>query len=426
MNWYDPCPCRGLLFAALIAGMISPAVSGQSRQVPAPPQASPLVIRSVTIHPCNGGEVIERGSIRIEDGIITAVGSSVQRTRGARILHAQGLHAYPGLVSTDTILGLSETDMVSVTHDYDERGEITPEVRAVIAVNPDSDLLPVVRANGILTSLILPRRGLVPGRGSIIRMDGWTTEDLSIESDAGLVIRWTTSRLEELDQLFDDAGAWLHALEAGAELEPDIRFEAMAGAISGLKPVFVKARSAAEIESAVAWAVRRDLDIIIVGGHEADRVTELLTAHDVPVIITGVLRLPRARDDAVDAPFTLPRRLFDAGVRFCISSAEEPAHERNLPYHAAKAAAYGLPREEALRSITLSAAEIIGQGDRLGSIEIGKSGTLIITNGDPLEVTTDILHAFIDGRDIDLGTRHTELAEKYREKYRQQGRLGEN
>ena len=232
---------------------------------------------------------------------------------------------------------------------------------------------------------------------------------------------WLYRPINFIEDLFDDALAYAYSRDADAKLSKDLRYEAMRYVLKRRKPVFVRASSIGQIESAVAWAVRRKLKIVIVGGQDADRTIPLLTKHNIPVIITGLHHLPSNRHDDYDRPFTLPAKLHEAGIKFAIASGTSPAHERNLNHNAATAVAYGLPRAEALRSITLNAAQIIGLGGTHGSIEVNKYATLIITDGDPLEITTDTLVAFIDGKRIDLGNRHKTLNDKYREKYRQLG-----
>ncbi len=436
-----------LVVRLVTAAALLPAATifAQSRQIPAPPQGHPIVIAGGVVHTMNG-PAIEEGYVVFKKGRITDVGRGLPpRVPGAEIIDAAGLHIYPGLISTDTTLGLVETGAVSVTRDYSEYGTVTPEVRAAVAINPDTDLIPVARANGILTAMVLPRGGLVPGRASAIRMDGWTWEQMAIAPDAGLVIEWPRTEpdlrdvwwrqtksekeqrkeikesLAKIDRLFDDAEAYLTAVDADPEQATDLRYESMREVLAGRRPIFVRASSQGQIESAIGFAARRDLRLVIVGGREADRTVEMLREHDVPVIITGVHRLPSHRDDPYDDPFTRPGRLHEAGVRFAIASGSGSAHERNLNHNVATAVAYGLPRDEALAAVTIRAAEIVGLGDTHGSLAVDKVATMIITTGDPLQITTDTLVAFIDGRRIDLGNRHKTLYEKYREKYRQLG-----
>ncbi|MHC5114327.1 MAG: amidohydrolase family protein [Planctomycetota bacterium] len=429
----------GVLLLALLA---SAPAAAQSRQVPAPKQDKTVVIHSATIHMVSAPP-IEEGYVVFRQGRIVDIGAGRPRPdRGAETIDARGLHVYPGLIGADTQLGLVETGAVPVTHDHTEYGGVKPEVRAAVAVNPDTDLIPVARSNGILTAMVFPGGGLIPGRCSLIRLDGWTWEDLAIDAEAGLIVSWPRTepirrswmrkseavqrkeireQLDQIDRVFDDATAYVRSRAHDPTVRTDLRFEAMRGVVTGAKPVYVRAASSGQIESAVAWGARRGYRIVIVGGREADRVIPLLKAHDVPVIIPGVHRMPSARHGDYDEPFTLPKRLHEAGVRFCVASGSGSAHERNLNHNAATAAAYGLPRDVALKAVTQFPAEILGVGDRLGTLDPGKNATLIVTTGDPLEITTDTLMAFIDGRRVDLGNRQKSMEAKYREKYRQLG-----
>jgi hypothetical protein len=431
-------------------GLLDVRTLAQSRQVPAPPQKEPVLIRGATVHPVSTA-AIDNGFVIFDNGVITAVGQGDPPSSlippGAVKLDAEGMHIYPGLVAASTILGLTEVGDIEQTHDYTELGRIKPEVRAATAINPDSDLIPVARSNGILTALVFPRGGLVPGRCSSVRLDGWTWEAMAappFDADAGLVINWPRTEpitapwmdrseeqqrkeikddLDAVEKVFDQAVAYIKARDADSTVAPDLRYEAMRPALQGepRKPVFVSASSVGQIESAVAWAQRRNLKIVIVGGDQADKAAPLLTKHNIPVIIGGIHRLPSRRHDHYDRPFTLPARLHELGVRFCIASGADAAHERNLNHMAGAAAAFGLPKDQAIKAVTLWAAQIIGIGDKYGSIETGKSATLILTTGDPLEITTDTLVAYIDGRRIDLGNRQKSLYDKYQEKYRQLG-----
>lgn len=437
---------RTVAFALVIltSACVSTNASAQSRQIPAPPQERPLVIHSATVHTVSGIVLENTGFIVIEKGVITQIGRGTPPTVArAQVFDAKGLHVYPGLIASATVVGLSETSAVDVTNDFRELGNYKPEVRAAVAVNPDSDLIPVTRSNGILTMMVTPQGGTIAGRSSVMRLDGWTWENMAIDDAAGLMMSWPrmepisfsprfdrpeseqrkeiAETLEEIEQFFDEAAAYVKAKDAAEPIETDVRFEAMRPMLAGKKPIFISASTLSQIEAAVGFAVRRHLKIVIVGGEDAGLAIPLLKEHDIPVIITGTHRLPRHRQDAYDEPFTLPARLHEGGVRFAIASGAEPAHERQLNHNAATAAAYGLPKDEALRAVTQYAAEIIGIGATHGTIEPNKAGTLIITTGDPLEITTDVLVAFIDGKRIDLSDRHKALYAKYREKYVQLG-----
>jgi len=415
--------------------LASGSLSAQSRQIPSAVESDPVLLAGGTIHPVSGPP-LEDGWIAFEDGRITLVGRGGRPTiDGATVVELDGRHVYPGLIAADSILGLTETGAVDVTHDHNEFGSFTPEARAVVALNPDSDLIPVSRAAGVLTALTVPDGGRLPGQAALIRLDGWDWEDLAITPSAAMVVEWPSmdrssfggrrgggssgaaKSVAEIDRYFTEAEAWLDAADADPSLPHDTRYESLRPAIEGRQPVLIKASTAGQIATAAAWATGRDLTPIILGGEEADEVAELLVEEDIPVIVRGVHRYPRARNRDPDEPHTLPARLRDLGVRFCIAPRDRPAHLRNLPHHAATAVANGLTPEEGLRAITLDAAEILGVDDRLGSLEPGKVATLIVTTGDPLQLRTQIDRAWIDGRPVDLSSRQTQLRDKYRRKY---------
>ena len=414
--------------------------AAQSLQIPAAPQAQPTAIVNATIHPIVGPD-IPHGYVLFERGVITAVaaGDPTPIPRPDWLIHdARGLHVYPGLISAETTLGLTEIEAARATNDLSEVGSITSEVFASVAVNPDTALIPVTRANGILTACVVPQGGLISGYASLVRLDGWTTEEMTLVDRAGLVVRWPNvlpqsgwwvqeseeeqlervrENLDRIDVVFRDAAAYLQARRADDEFPVDLRLEDFRPVLEQGRPLFVYANNAPAIRSAVAWADRMNLGIVLVGGHQADRCVDVLKASDVPVVVVGTHRMPTRDDAPFDEPFTLPLRLHEAGVRFCLASGESAAHERSLPYHAGKAVAYGLPRDVALRSITLNAAEILGLGRTHGSIETGKAASLILTDGDPLEITTTTLHAYIDGSAVDLDSKHKALDRKYRTRY---------
>jgi imidazolonepropionase-like amidohydrolase len=438
MIWFRPA-----LMCVLLAAGPAPA---QDLGHKAPPQGRPVVINGARVHPVSG-PVIERGHVAFDGGRITSVGAGDYPgdTRSAEIIEAAGLRVYPGLIGANTQTGLLEIGAVRATLDYSEAGSITPEVRAAVAVNPDSTIIPVTRANGILTVGVMPLGGAIPGRASVLSLEGWTWEDMALRDDAGIVVNWPNMRplrawwvtepLEEqekkrrealaaIDNAFRSARAYIDARAADPSLPTDLRWEAMRGVLERGDPVFIRADEMEQIQSAVAWAAGMGLRPVILGGRDAgaEVCIDLLKRHDAGVIVAGTFRLPRRIDTDYDEPFRLPAVLEEAGVRWCLASVGGPfetPHERNLPYHAALAAAYGLDPDAALRSITLSAALLLGVGDRLGSLEPGKDATLILTDGDPLEFTTEVRRAFISGKEIDLSNKQKALDEKYREKYRQ-------
>ena len=436
------------LASLLAIALSASAASAQDLLPKAAPQARPILIRHADLHTVTLGRIAD-GELYFEGGVIRAIGPSHQTVSaeleaGAEILDARGKRVYPGFVCVASNLGLSEIGSVDMTIDTSEAGSLNPNVQAAVAVNPDSWLIPVTRRNGVLTCGVLPQGGLVSGRLAVLRLDGWTWMDMAMDADAGLVVNWpfmgsgprfggrrrggaeeeqpSGDPLARLDLLFDSASAYLRARAVDASVATDLRYEAMGPALEREKPLFVSATTAEQIESAVTWAARRNLRIVIVGGRDADRCVDILRRHEVPVVLTGVHRMPHRRDLSYASTYELPAKLEAAGVRWCLSlSGRDSSNARNLPYEAAATIAFGLDPEVALRSITLSAAEALGVADRIGSLEVGKLATLFIADGDPFELPTRIEAAFIDGRLIVLRDKQTELAAKYREKYRQLG-----
>lgn len=439
------CPLgRRLLVGAIIsAAACAICLLGQSAhahpEAPGAPQRRPLIIVNATVHTA-AGPTIADGAVMFDKGKIVAVGKTkeVQALPSALVIDGQGKHVYPGLIDAGSSLGLVEINAVRATRDYAETGSLNPNVRAETAVNPDSELIPVTRSNGVLAGVILPSSGLVSGRGALMHLDGWTWEDMTIRSGVGLQVNWprlsgptkddagkstVPSSLTTLEELLEQARDYRAARRADPSRAKDIKLESLLPVLDGDIPVLAAADELRQIQSAVQFCVRHQLKLIIQGGYDAAECAALLKQHDVPVALTGVHRLPNRRSDAYDAPFTLPSRLTKAGVAYCIGGAGRfgGSNLRNLPYHAATAVAYGLEEEEALRAITLYPAQIFGAGEQMGSLEPGKIATLFIADGNILETETTVEQAWIHGRTVSLNNRHKRLWEKYQQKYRQLG-----
>jgi len=425
-------------------------VSISSDQVPAPPQTHPILLMNATIHPVSADE-IRRGAILFENGVITAIGRRVTNLPdNTETIDLQGKHVYPGMIAAASVIGLTEIGAVAVTRDFAERGDVNPNVRAEVAYHPDSEIIPVTRSNGVLLAHSCPTGGLISGTSAVMMLDGWTWETATLKAQTGLHINWpnmgaissrrfrrseeeVAKRREEamkkLDSTFEEAQRYLVAKEAAnqsgrIELETDLRWEAMLPVLRREVPVFMHASEVRQIESAVEWANRHNLKMVIVGGYDAWRVADLLKKYEIPVIYETVNSLPRRRWEDFDTPFTGPLKLYEAGVKYCISMGTGGAsNHRNTPYEASKAASYGLPKNEALKSVTLYAAEVLGIADKAGSLEKGKDATLMITDGDPLEITTQVEQVYIQGKKIDMSDRHKVLYDKYKEKYRQLGKI---
>jgi len=427
-------------FAAMACSAAGVAWAGP--EVPGKAQEKPIALVGGAVHVVSG-TVIDGGTVVFDRGKVTAVGKDAAIPDGAERIDVRGKHVYPSLIHAYSGIGLVEIDAARATKDFIEAGRINPNVKAQIAFNPDSENIPVARANGVLLALAVPQGGLVAGQSALMMLDGWTYEDMALRAPVGIHVNWphitaTTARwqddeteaplpdrnqlLDELRKTFRDARAYAQAKSAGMKQPEDLRLEAMGPVLARQTPIFVLADEIRQIQSAAAFAEREKVRMVIVGGYDAPLCVELLKKNDVAVVISRVGRLPMRRGDGYDDAFTLPERLRQAGVRFCIAGADrfQASSVGNLPYGAGMAAAHGLPREEALRAITLSVAEILGVADRVGSIAVGKDATLFVADGDILETPTRVERAYIQGRAVDLTNRHTRLWEKYQEKQRRQ------
>ncbi len=417
-----------------------------SDQIPGPPQDHPIIFTGATIHTVSHG-VLENAEILFDGGKIISVGHNLSAMYKIEKIDATGKHIFPGLISAGSTLGLQEIGAVRATRDYAEVGRINPNVRANVSYNPDSELIPISRSNGILLALSVPRSGRISGTSSLMMLDGWTWEDATLKHPVGLHLFWPSMKvpkkdkekedktekdsrlksIQKIDDLIQESRAYLKLKESGSSsYKHDLRLEGMLPILTGDIPVFIHANEVRQIEAAVYWADRQNLEMVLVGGKDSWRTTTLLKEREIPVIYTQTHSTPMRRFENYDQAFTTPFQLYAAGVKFCISNSEstfQTPHIRNLPYYAAKAASYGLPWEEALRSITLSTAEILGVEERVGSLDAGKDATFFIANGDILDIRTQVERAYIQGREIDLSDRHKMLYEKYKVKYQQKGLL---
>ena len=428
--------------------------------VPGRDPGHPIALVGGTIHPVVG-TTIENGTLIIEAGKIVAVtangglGGATDRLlgsehatipRGTEIIAVDGLHIYPGLFHPLTDLGLIEIDAVRATRDQAEVGPLNPNARAEVAVNPDSERIPVTRSNGVLLATVAPQGRFMQGSSALLQLDGWTWEDMTRDAPLAIHMAWPfdrlptddeieeehdeapdrlTEQLELLRNLFERARLY-HQTKASQltddEHEPftvDLRLEGMLPLLQRSIPLVVEADRREQIEAAVAFAAEQDVRLVIAGGYDAVACADLLKRWNVPVIVTAVYRLPARRHDPYDDSYTLPARLHAKGVTYCIGGGSrfESSNARNLPYHAATAVAYGLSADEALRAITLYPAQIYGVDDHVGSLEPGKDATLIVTDGDPLETPTHVLRAFVQGRPVDLDDKQKRLWHKYQRKY---------
>lgn len=395
------------------------------------------------------GAPIEDGTLVIKDGKITAVGAAVEIPAGAQIIDAKGMQVSPGLFDAITQMGLSEIGAVSSTVDSTETGAINPDVVAATAVFPSSEHIPVTRAAGITEVLSVPGsggfdsfggRGMLAGQASAIHMAGWTMEDMQIKRSAAMVINWpaivtesfdfsTFSRkhkpfaeakqdyekqVNQLVDVLDSARHYAQAMGHGgpSDFERDVKLEALVPVVRGQLPVLVFADHERDIRNAVEFCEKQKLRMILAGGSEAYKVKDLLRSKDVPVILRPVLTEPRDEDDAYDRVLTQPAELVAAGVKIAFASFDN-SFARRLGQNAANAVAYGLSPEDGLKAVTLYPAQMLGLSDQLGTLQVGKVANVIVTNGDPLELTTDVKYLFVRGQLTSTDNRHKRLYEKY-------------
>ncbi|MGA8222184.1 MAG: amidohydrolase family protein [Candidatus Acidiferrales bacterium] len=397
------------------------------------------------------GPVIENGTVIIRAGKIAAVGANVEIPADAQVVNAAGLEVYPGLFDPVTQLGLTEVGAVSATVDVSELGDFNPELVAATAVNPASAHIAVTRASGITHVIAAPGApgfevdagGLISGQASAYSLSGWTFDEMQISRSVAMVINWPTIRTrtfdfstfrykekpyadakKEYDKSINDLSDWLdrarhyaQAKEKGspALYERDIKLESLIPVVEGKLPVLVIANEARDIRTAVEFCAKRNLKMILAGGSQSWKVKDLLKEKKIPVILGPIERLPDEEDTPYDKPMSQPAELYAAGIPFAFSSFGF-SFSRRLSQFAGTAVAYGLPHEEALKAVTLNAAKMFGLDDQLGTIEPGKIANLIVTNGDPLEIRTDVRFLFIKGQLTSTDNRHRDLYEQYRKR----------
>jgi imidazolonepropionase-like amidohydrolase len=401
-----------------------------------------ILLRGATVHPVSGPDIAD-GSVLVRDGKIAEVGARVALPKGARVIELKGLHIYPGMIDSATEIGLSEIGAVREMNDISDIGLFKPQLRAATAVNPASEHIPVTRANGITSVITSPGGGIIAGQSVLMHLNGWTMEDMAVRAPAAMRLEFPQIRtpnrfgaseapgrasayaeakkryeqqLQELNDFMESARRYRQAkAAAGPDFEADLKLEAMIPVLDGKVPMLIRAEKEKTIKEAIAFADKQKVHMILERGTEAWKVAAALKTHNIPVVLPPTLRLPDEEDDPYDKPFSIPGELSKAGVKFAFASfgPGDEDNPRNLPYEAAAAVGFGLPQAEALKAVTLYAAQIWGVGDELGSIEKGKWADLIVTDGDPLETRTQIKQMFIKGAPVDLDNKHYRLYEKY-------------
>lgn len=409
---------------------------------PEPGPRETVAIRGAHLFPVTSPEIVN-GTIVISDGKIIAIGSDVSVPSGARVIDGTGLSVYPGMMDASTEMGLAEiTQGAAATVDNSETGNWNPNVQAIWGIDPHSAHIGVTRVVGITHVISSPGGGILAGQSALINLAGFTAPGMAVVPRIATVIELPgsgrgrgrfggpaanadaggMSPLDSLKQMLDDARAYQVAVDAYAKDNTlprpttDLALASLGAALAGEMPVIFPAQSVSQIKEVVKFAEEQKLKPIVIGGRDAWRMTDYLVEHKVPIIYTNTLGFPTYEDDGYDAAYAAPAKLRAAGVTFAISSGEENPDVRNLPYNAGMAAAFGLSREDALKSVTLWPAEIFGVADRLGSLEVGKIANIVVTTGDMLEARTDTRYLFIDGRNVPLATKHTELYDTFKDR----------
>ena len=395
-----------------------------------------FLLRGATIHPVASAD-IPHGDLLVRDGKIVGIGARLAAPKGVRVIEARGLHVYPGMIDSATEMGLSEIGAVRETNDTNELGNLNPQLRAAIAVNPASEHIPVTRANGVTSVMTLPQGSMLAGQAALIHLDGWTWEDMAVLTDAAMMLQFPTiqtarrrffrttpvayteakktyeEHIHELEDFFESARRYQKARQAKAPgFTTDLKFEAMLPVLEGKVPLVVEAIREKPIRAAIHFAEKEKVHMVLAHGEEAWKVAADLKSQNIPVVLGPTLELPLDEDDPYDRLFSAPAELSKAGVKIAFGSFNTSA-SRNLPYQAAAAVAFGLPHDEALKAVTLNPAQIWGVADKIGSIAEGKWADLMVTDGDPLETQTQVKQLFIKGKPVDLDNKQKRLYEKY-------------
>lgn len=416
-------------------------VTAQETILPASAQKETIALTNATIHVGNG-QVINNGTVVFKNGKITEV-SATASTSGAKVIDCKGKHIYPGLILPASQLGLVEVNSVRATIDASEIGDMNPSIRSIIAYNTDSKVINTLRTNGILLANVIPDGGIISGSSSVVQLDAWNWEDAAYKMDVGIHFRMPSlltrrggrggfggfgaqqsnvdpvkqglERIENVKVFFREAKAYL--AESKHE-NTNLKFEAVRNLFSKKEKLFIHCNIVKEMLLAVDFTKEFGFDVVLVGAVDSWQIADLLKQNNVAVILNQLHSLPTMVDDDIDQPFKTPAILQKAGVLFTINDDDGNTRYRNLPFNAGTASAYGLTKEEALSSITLNAATILGIADKTGSIETGKDANIVVSEGDILDMRTNIItNAFIQGRQVELNNKQMQLAEKYEKKY---------
>ncbi len=402
---------------------------------PAPPQKNPVVLQGATLHIGNGMPAIENAVVMFADGKIQYAGAAAGAPAippNAEIITTAGKHIYPGIIAPNTQLGLNEIESVRGTRDQSETGMLNPSARAIIAYNVDSRVIPTIRSNGILLAQIAPVGTQFAGISGVVQLDAWNWEDAIVAADNGLHLYWPSLRiydappdelnkqLEAQEKAITEIRDFLALAYRYAQTVPEVKnqhCEALIPVFEGKRKLFLHLETCKELQSALAVLAPLQIKPVLVGIKEPQWCLEAIKAAGIAVILPPLHSLPLFEDDPITAPFELATVLQKNNIPFCLSL-QGFWQQRNLSFQAGTARAFGLSYEQALRSITLSTAEILGIANRAGSIEAGKDATIIVAKGDILDMrTAEVEMAFIQGRKINPDNAQKALYRKYQDKY---------
>jgi imidazolonepropionase-like amidohydrolase len=418
------------------------AANAQETVYPAAKQTQPVAITGATVHIGNG-QVINNATVVMVGGKITAVGSNISVPAGSQKIDATGKHVYPGLILASSNLGLVEIGSVRASNDVREIGDMNPDIRSITAYNVDSKIINTLRSNGVLLANVVPEGGLLSGTSSIVQLDAWTPEDAAYKADQGIhfnmpslmagpvrrfggfggpnaqqqtdPVKEGLDRVDKIKSFFREAKAYL---AEPTHDQTNLKFESVKGLFDKSQKFYVHANTVKQMLVALDFVKEFGFDMVIVGGSDSWRIADLLKQNNVSVILNQMHSLPTAEDDDVDQPYKTPMLLQKAGVVFAINDEDSQNRGRNLMFNAGTASAYGLDKEQALQAITLNAAKCLGIEKQTGSIEVGKDANVIISDGDILDMrTSQVTHAFIQGRNIDLNDKQKQLHERYLKRY---------
>lgn len=401
-----------------------------------------IALINATAHIGNG-KIIENSIVVINKNklemVSSVTGIRLNPSAYDTVIDLAGKHIYPGLINTNNILGLHDAEAVRATRDFSEVGYINPHIRTLIAYNTDNIITPTVKTNGILYTQATPRDGLISGSSSVMALEGWNWEDAVLKADDGIHLNYPkaitkkfteeegmsvasnknyNTEINYLNKFFDDAQAYCLTTNVA---EKNIRFEAMRGVFNGTQNLYLHAEKAKDIMSIINFIKKYTIKKpVIVGGKESYKIASVLKKNNIPVMLNRVNDLPDNTDDDIDMVFKTPYLLQKDSVLFCLQleGDMEAAQSRNLPFNAGVAVAYGLTKEQALASITSNAAKILGVEKEIGTLEEGKLASLVVSDGDILDMkTNNIILAYVAGKNVGLTNKQTDLYLKYKVKY---------